>query len=105
MSDFSRMSPDPHAKRRDRALQSVLEGPAHSDAATRNAVARNENVPPDLATLVAKVHAHAYRVTDEEVAAAQTVYGDDKLFEIIVSAAMGASRLRLDAGLAALEKA
>ena len=96
---------DPHKEARDRALASVLDGPGHTDAKLRNAVARNQQVPADLQTLVAKVHAHAYRVTDEDVAAAQAKYGDDRMFEIIVSAAMGASRERLEAGLAALEKA
>jgi hypothetical protein len=51
------------------------------------------------------VHAHAYRVTDSDVATAQAKYGDDKLFEVIVSAAIGASRQRLMAGLDALENA
>lgn len=99
------MQPDPHAALRDRALQSVLDGPAHTDTALRNAAARDDGLPPDLEALIAKVHAHAYRVTDADVAAAQAKYGDDRLFEIIVSAAMGASRIRLDAGLAALEDA
>jgi hypothetical protein len=96
---------DPHATLRDRALESVLDGPAQLDAAVRNAAAKNEGVPADLVKLVAKVHAQAYRVTDEDVAAAQAKYGDDRMFEVIVSAAMGASRIRLDAGLDALEKA
>ncbi|MEO5568840.1 MAG: hypothetical protein ABIR92_10120 [Gemmatimonadaceae bacterium] len=96
---------DPHAKRRDRALASVLDGPAHSDSVIRNAAANNAGLPVDLQALVAKIHAHAYRVTDEDVAKAQAKYSDDKLFEIIVSAAMGASRQRLDAGLKALDDA
>jgi hypothetical protein len=54
---------------------------------------------------VGKVHTHAYKVTDADVAAAQRIYGDDRLFEVIVSAAMGASKQRLDAGLRALEDA
>lgn len=99
------MQSDPHATLRDRALASVLDGPAHADTTLRNAAANNAGLPADLQGLVAKVHAHAYRVTDEDVAAAQAKYGDDKLFEIIVSAAMGASRRRLEAGLAALEGA
>ena len=93
---------DPHAKLRDAALSSVLDGPAHTDATLRSAAARNAGLPNDLQYLVAKIHAHAYRVTDDDVARAQKAYGDDKLFEIIVSAAMGASRQRLDAGLKAL---
>jgi hypothetical protein len=96
---------DPHAALRHAALSSVLDGPAHTDAELRNAAARNSGLPADLQYLVAKVHAHAYRVTNEDVARAQKVYGDDKLFEVIVSAAMGASRQRLEAGLAALENA
>ena len=96
---------DPHAALRDRALESVLDGPAHVESTLRHAAARNESLPADLANLVAKVHAHAYRVTNEDVATAQKIYGDDKLFEIIVSAAMGASKRRLDAGLRALENA
>ena len=96
---------DPHAALRDLALSSVLDAPAHSDPELRNAAARNQQLPTELKTLVGKVHAHAYRVTNEDVAAAQRVYGDDRLFEIIVSAAMGASKQRLDAGLRALEDA
>ena len=96
---------DPHAELRDRALASVLDGPAHSDSALRKAAANNEQLPNDLQYLVAKVHAHAYRVTSEDVARAQKIYGDDQLFELIVSSAMGASKQRLDAGLRALEDA
>jgi hypothetical protein len=96
---------DPHAAPRDRALASVLDGPGQSDPAIRNAAAVNQRLPVDLQRLVAKIHAHAYRVTDEDVAAAKVKYGDDRMFEIIVSAAMGASRQRLDAGLRALEDA
>ena len=94
---------DPHATLRDRALKSVLDDPAHSDSSLRHAAARNADLPNDLQYLVAKVHQHAYRVTNDDVARAQKIYGDDKLFEVIVSAAMGASKQRLDAGLRALE--
>jgi predicted RNA polymerase sigma factor len=96
---------DPHATLRDQVLQQVLEGPAVSDAAVRKAAADNRGLPEDLQALVAKVHAHAYKVTDADIARLQAVYGDDKLFEIIVSAALGASRQRLSAGLNALAKA
>jgi hypothetical protein len=44
-------------------------------------------------------------VTDGDIAPLQATYGDDQLFEIIVSAALGASRQRLLAGLRALEEA
>jgi len=96
---------DPHAAIRDDVFRQVFEGPGESESALRRSVAENVTVPSDLQALVNKIHAHAYRVTDDDVARAQAVYGDDKLFEIIVSAALGASRKRLVAGLAALEDA
>jgi alkylhydroperoxidase family enzyme len=96
---------DPHAGDRDAVLRSVLDGPGETDPSLRYAAAEGVGVPDDLRALVEKVHQHAYRVTDEEIAALQAKYGDDQLFEIIVSAALGASRQRLMAGLRALEEA
>lgn len=96
---------DPHAILRDAVLAQVLDGPGQTRPALRRAAAANDGVPADLAPLVAKVHAHAYRVTDEEMAAAQRAHGDDAMFEVVVAAALGASRRRLEAGLRALEEA
>jgi hypothetical protein len=99
------VTPDPHAALRDRVLNGVLNGAGESDPITRNAVADRSNVPADLQSLVERIHHHAYKVTDEDIATLQAMYGDDRMFELVVSAALGASRLRLLAGLAALEKA
>lgn len=99
------MISDPYADLRDLVLHSVLEGPADSAPAIRRSAADGTAVPPALQPLIDKIHAHAYRVTDADVTALQRVYGDDGAFEIIVSAALGASRDRLLAGLAALEQA
>jgi hypothetical protein len=99
------MMSDPHAALRDRVFQTVFEGPGESDPAIRKAAADGAGVPADLQPLIEKVHTHAYKVTDEDVARVQASYGDDRLFEIIVSAALGASRKRLLAGLSALEEA
>lgn len=96
---------DRHAQLRDSVLAQVLSGPGESDPAVRQAAANNAGVPEDLRQLIAKVHAHAYKVTDADIARLQSAYGDDKLFEIIVSAALGASRKRLMAGLDALARA
>jgi alkylhydroperoxidase family enzyme len=96
---------DPHATLRDRVLDRVLDGPGESDPAIRRAAAEGRGVPAELQSLVDKIHRHAYKVTDEEIAELQKRYGDDQLFEIIVSAALGASRARLLAGLDALEHA
>ncbi len=99
------MISDPHAGLRDQVLESVLQGPGESDPVIRQAAANGSGVPADLQSLVDKIHRHAYKVTDDDIARAQAKYGDDKMFEIVVSAALGASRNRLLAGLKALEKA
>jgi hypothetical protein len=99
------VSADPHAVLRDKVLKTVLEGPGQSDPAARAAAAYGSGVPADLQPLIDKIHRHAYKVTDEDIAHAQAKYGDDKMFEIVVSAALGAARRRLFAGLEALEKA
>jgi hypothetical protein len=99
------MITDPHAGLRDQVLQRVLQGAGESDPATRSAAAEGSGVPTDLQALVDKIHRHAYRVTDEDIALLQATYGDDQMFEIIVSAALGASRKRLLAGLEALDEA
>jgi hypothetical protein len=96
---------DPHAALRDHVLRSVLDGSGESDAAIRKAAATGKGVPGDLQPLVDKIHRHAYKVTDEDIAQVQAKYGDDRMFEIIVSAALGASWQRLQAGLKALDKA
>jgi len=96
---------DPYAEQRDKVLATVLEGAGESDPALRKAAAEDKGLPADLKTLVDKIHRHAYKVTDDDIARAQAIYGDDKMFEIVVSAALGASRMRLMAGLKALSKA
>lgn len=95
---------DPHATLRDEVFQRVLEGPAETEPALRRAAADDAGLPADLQPLVDKIHRHAYKVTDDDVARLQAVYGDDRMFEIVVSAAVGASRARLLAGLRALEE-
>jgi hypothetical protein len=99
------MASDPHATLRDRVFERVFDGAADSEPALRRAAAEGAGLPSDLQALIDKVHRHAYKVTDEEVASLQAKHGDDVLFELIVSAAVGASRKRLLAGLAALERA
>jgi hypothetical protein len=99
------MISDPHSTLRDQVLDQVLTGPGETEPALRKAAADDAGLPADLKLLVDKIHAHAYKVTDADVAKAQASYGDDRMFEIIVSAALGASRKRLVAGLRALEQA
>jgi hypothetical protein len=96
---------DPHAALRDGVLRSVLDGPGATEPLLRHAAADGRGLPADLQGVVDKVHRHAYEVTDEDMARLQGQYSDDQLFEIVVSAALGASERRLLAGLDALRDA
>lgn len=99
------MYDDPHGALRARVIEGVLTGKGDADPAVRRAAFEGRGLPGDLAALIAKVHAHAYKVTDADVATPQAARGDDAMFEIIVSAAMGAASQRLAAGHRALEEA
>ena len=60
--------------------------------------------PAEAAAYVAKVTQHAYKVTDEDVAALKAAgWSDDRIFELTVAAALSAARERLMAGLFAVE--
>jgi hypothetical protein len=99
------MTADPHSTLRDRVLDQVLTGPGDTEPSLRQAAADDTGLPPDLQPLVDKIHMHAYKVTDADLANLQPARSEDQLFEIIVSAALGASRKRLLAGLRALTNA
>ncbi len=63
----------------------------------------SEGLPAALAAYVDKVAGHAYTVTDEDLGALERAgSSDDALFELTVSAALGAALGRLERGLAAL---
>ena len=65
--------------------------------------ASGEGIPAALTAYVDKVARHAYQVTDEDLGALQRAgTSDDVLFEVTVSAALGAALGRLERGLAAL---
>jgi hypothetical protein len=89
---------------RDQVLDTVLRGPGLTDASVRGAAADGKGVPADLQTLIDKIQRNAYKVTDEDVAGGALEYGDDKMFEVIVSAALGAAEKRLRIGLGVLDR-
>jgi hypothetical protein len=94
-----------HMKRVAALRAAVFESPGRTDLDLRRAVAQGKDVPEPLRAYVDKVHRHAYKVTDEDVQALeQAGYSQDQLFEITVSAAVGAALFRLERGLAALGK-
>ena len=76
--------------------------------------ARQRGCPPSdapdlvqevLVTLVQKIRARAYTVTDADLDALRGRYTDDQLFEIVLAAAFGAASDRLSAAHQALEDA
>lgn len=85
----------------------VLDAPGVTPSATRWAAfhRRMEELAPELRDYVDKVARHAYRVTDEDVAALKRAgYSEDAIFEVTAAAALGAAILRLERGLIVLHE-
>ena len=67
------------------------------------ALSPSNEVPETLAMVVEKVARHAYRITDEDIeAAVDAGHEENELFDVIVSAALGAGLARRERGLAAI---
>lgn len=99
------MTVDPHEIRRKNVITRVLDGAGVAAPSERHVAFEGKGAPAELQALIDKVEAHAYKVTDDDLRRLQQKYSDDELFEIIVSAALGASERRLLAGLEALDEA
>ena len=86
-------------------VERTVEGKGNAGSAARRAAFENGESAPARA-LIAKVAANAWKVTDEDVAAAkQAGLSEDEIFELVVCAALGQSTRQLEAALAALEQA
>ncbi|MDX1521110.1 MAG: hypothetical protein R3264_05750 [Anaerolineae bacterium] len=84
------------------ALRRTIESFAADLSRTGQAPA---TIPPELDPYLRKVTLHAHKVTDEDIAALKAAgYSEEALFEITISAALGAGRTRLECGLAALKE-
>lgn len=94
------------ARLRAIVLERALRGPGESGADQREAAFHNQGVPEAARALIDKVAKNAYRVGDEDVAAAKAAgLSEDQVFELVVSAALGQSTRQLEAALAALDAA
>jgi len=98
------MTVDPHEILRKNVITRVLDGAGVAAPSERHVAFEGKGAPAELQSLIDKVEAHAYKVTDDDLRRLQQTYSDE-LFEIIVSAALGASERRLLAGLEALDQA
>lgn len=99
-----------------RLSDAVLTSPGETDPILRCAVEAQAarlsgcstrpagRVPAEAVGYITKVALHAYRTTDQDIEALRTAgYSEDAIFEITLSAALGACLARLERGLAALE--
>src|SRR5262245_8896200 len=84
----------------------ILQGDGRASHAQRRAAFDSAGLAEPLATLIDKVAKHAYKVTDDDIAAAKTSgLSEDQIFEIVVCAAIGQATRQYDRALAALEAA
>jgi alkylhydroperoxidase family enzyme len=66
----------------------------------------NAGLTEPLSALIQKVAKHAYRVTDDDIAAARASgVSEDQIFELVVCAAIGQATRQYDVAVAALEAA
>ena len=87
-------------------VRRILEGDGTESPSERRAAFNNSGVAEPLGALVDKVAKHAYRVTDEDIAAAKVSgLGEDQVFEIVVCAAIGQATRQYEMALAALKDA
>lgn len=105
-----------HTTNTQRLTHALLNSPGDTDTTTRHAVEQYcarlsgsstrtaDDVPTDLAAYLNKVALHAYKTTGEDIESLrQAGYTEDAIFEITLSAALGAGLARLERGLSVLK--
>ena len=91
---------------REHTVERALRGPGVSAGDARRAAYDNQGVAAPARALIDKVARTAWKVTDEDVAAAKAGgLAEDAIFELVVCAALGQATRQLDAALAALDEA
>jgi alkylhydroperoxidase family enzyme len=111
------MTDDSHAALTQRLIEAVLTSPGETGPSLRQAVearsaqlgsratSQADALPPELASYIKKVALHAYKTTSEDIEALREAgYSEDAIYEITLSAALGAGMARLERGLAALKE-
>ena len=106
-----------HRTKIRRLAHALLNSPGDADTTLRQVVAdystrvgvsptsTADDIPAELTGYVKKVALHAYKTTDEDIATLRRAgYAEDAIFEITLSAALGAGVVRLENGLAALKE-
>lgn len=86
--------------------RSVLQADGRTGHELRFAVFKADEVAPVWTSYVRKIRDESYRLTDGDMQELRRAgYSEDAIFKVPIVAALGAARLRLDAGLRALSQA
>lgn len=102
---MTRLAPS-RQDRFERLRRSVIDGDGRLDARKRRAAfdRQLDALPDELRAYVGKVHDHAYRITDGDVAALLAAgYSEDEVFELTAAAAVGAGISRLERAFRAMD--
>src|SRR5262245_8506307 len=84
----------------------ILDGRGHASPNQRRAAFDNAGLPEPMSRVVEKVARHAYKVTDDDIAAVRMAgFTEDQIFELVVCAAIGQATRQYEAALAAVEAA
>ena len=87
------------------SLRRTVEARA-AELGGRPAGESREEIPLDLADYVDKVALHAYKTTDADIEGLRKAgYSEDAIFEITLSAAVGAGMARFERGMAVMRGA
>ena len=90
----------------------TLDGAGQTDAALRRKVAEyavapkagNQTIPRNILTYIFKVATQSHKVTDMDFVQLKNAgYSEDDLYELTISAALGAGMARLNRGLELLK--
>jgi AhpD family alkylhydroperoxidase len=89
-----------HAELVTNLRHAVFSSPAKTDTATRAATVAGGSIPEPMWSYTAKVRDHADRLTDTDIEGLKVAgHNEDEIYEITVSATVGAALGSLDAGL------
>jgi len=90
----------------EKLRRNVVDGPGELDPRVRRAAFAGDDVPASAAAYVEKVRAHAYKVTDEDVAALRAAgWTEEAIFELTIATALGAGLSRREKARAAMRAA
>ena len=96
---------EPGVRREIEVRIAKLSGRLKNEPPTTPSASAAESLPPSVVRYVDKVGCKAFSITDDDIESLTKLgYSDDAVFEITLSAALGAALGRLQRGLSALEE-